>query len=149
MTMVKLNQRPFEKTFNSLFEDLFQNLPHAVSNQEWNRSFNSEFVPANIRETADAFLLDLVAPGMEKSDFKINLDKNLLTVSAEKKTEVKNEGERFIKKEFQCKAFHRSFKLDDRIDTAGIQATYEQGILNIVLPKKEEVKLVPKEISIQ
>jgi HSP20 family protein len=146
--MVKLNQRPFEKTFNSLFEDLFQNLPQNFAGNEWNRSFTNEFVPVNIRETADAYLLDVVAPGMEKSDFKVNLEKNLLTISAEKKTEQKSESEKVVKKEFSFRSFSRTFKIDDSIDPAGILAKYENGILNLSLPKKEEVKLVPKEISI-
>lgn len=149
MTLVKLNQKPFEKTFNSLFEDLFQNLPNTIAGNEWNSHFSNDFVPVNIKETGDAFILDVVAPGMEKSDFKVNVEKNMLTISAEKKSEVKNETEKLIKKEFSFRAFSRSFKLDDSIDTANINAKYEQGVLNIALPKKEEVKLTPKEISIQ
>jgi HSP20 family protein len=149
MTLVKLNQKPFEKTFNSLFEDLFQNLPNTVAGNEWNTQFSNDIVPVNIKETADAYILDVVAPGMEKSDFKVNVEKNLLTISAEKKSEVKNETEKMIKKEFSFRAFSRSFKLDDAIDTANINAKYEQGVLNILLPKKEDVKLMPKEISIQ
>lgn len=149
MTLVKLNQKPFEKTFNSLFEDLFQNLPNAVAGNEWNSHFSNDFVPVNIKETGDAYILDVVAPGMEKSDFKVNVDKNLLTISADKKSELKSESEKMIKKEFSFRAFSRSFKLDDTIDATGINAKYEQGVLNITLPKKEEVKLMPKEISIQ
>ena len=149
MTLVKLNQKPFEKTFNSLFEDLFQNLPNSIAGNEWNSHFSNDFVPVNIKETGDAYILDVVAPGMEKSDFKVNVEKNMLTISAEKKSEVKNETEKMIKKEFSFRAFSRSFKLDDSIDTANINAKYEQGVLNIALPKKEEVKLTPKEISIQ
>ena len=149
MTLVKLNQKPFEKTFNSLFEDLFQNLPNTMAGNEWNAHFSNDFVPVNIKETGDAYILDVVAPGMEKADFKVNVEKNLLTISAEKKAESKNENEKMIKKEFSFRGFSRSFKLDDSIDTANINAKYEQGVLNIALPKKEEVKLMPKEISIQ
>ena len=148
MTMVKLNQRPFEKTFNSLFEDIFQNLPNTISGNDWNGRFNNEFAPVNIRETGDAFTLDVVAPGMEKQDFKLNLEKNLLTISAEKKAEHKEEQEKVVKREFSFRSFSRSFKIDESIDTGSITAKYENGILQITLPKKEEVKLVPKEISI-
>jgi HSP20 family protein len=149
MTLVKLIQKPFEKTFNSLFEDLFQNLPNTIAGNEWNTHFSNDFVPVNIKETGDAYILDVVAPGMEKSDFKVNVEKNLLTISAEKKSEVKNETEKMIKKEFSFRSFSRSFKLDETIDTTNINAKYEQGVLNIILPKKEEVKLTPKEINIQ
>jgi len=148
MTLVKLNQKPFEKTFNSLFEDLFQNLPNSMAGNEWNSHFSNDFVPVNIKETGDAYLLDVVAPGMDKSDFKVNVDKNLLTISAEKKSELKDENEKMIKKEFSFRAFSRSFKLDDTIDATAINAKYDQGVLNIKLPKKEEVKLMPKEINI-
>lgn len=146
--MVKLNQRPFEKTFNSLFEDIFQNLPNTISGNEWNGRFNNEFAPVNIRETGEAFTLDVVAPGMDKQDFKLNLEKNLLTISAEKKIEQKEEQEKIVKREFSFRSFSRSFKIDESIDTGSITAKYENGILQITLPKKEEVKLVPKEISI-
>jgi len=146
--MVKLNQRPFEKTFNSLFEDLFQNLPLSSAANDWNRGFSNEFVPVNIKESGDAYQLDVVAPGMDKSDFKVNLEKNLLTVSAEKKSEQKNENEKIVKKEFSFRSFSRTFRIDESIDPSGIQAKYENGILHLSLPKKEEVKLVPKEISV-
>lgn len=146
--MVKLNQRPFEKTFNSLFEDIFQNLPNTISGNDWNGRFNNEFAPVNIRETGEAFTLDVVAPGMDKQDFKLNLEKNLLTISAEKKIEQKEEQEKIVKREFSFRSFSRSFKIDESIDTGSITAKYENGILQITLPKKEEVKLVPKEISI-
>jgi HSP20 family protein len=149
MTTVRLNQKPFEKTFNSLFEDLFQNLPNTLSGDEWNGPVSNGSVPVNIRETAEAFMLDIIAPGMEKSDFKVNIEKNLLTVSAEKKADIKNENEKMIRKEFSFRPFSRSFKLNDSIDASNINAKYEQGVLNITLPKKEEVKQTPTEINIQ
>jgi HSP20 family protein len=148
MTTVRLNQKPFEKTFNSLFEDLFQNLPNTVSTDDWNSQVSNS-IPVNIKETEDAFILEIIAPGMEKSDFKVNIEKNLLTVSAEKKAEVKNENEKMIRKEFTFRSFSRSFKLNETIDTSNINAKYEHGVLNINLPKKEEVKLSPTEINIQ
>jgi HSP20 family protein len=142
MTLVKFNQRPFERTFNTLFEDLFQQYP-AASQKEWGN------VPVNIKETKDSYQLEVVAPGMEKADFKINVENNLLTISAEKKTENKVENEKHIRKEYSHKAFSRTFTLDDAINTADISAKYDNGILHLTLPKKEEVKVVPKEISVQ
>jgi HSP20 family protein len=149
MTTVRLNQKPFEKTFNSLFEDLFQNLPGTLSGDEWNNQGTNGSVPVNIKETTEGFILDVIAPGMEKSDFKVNVDKNILTVSAERKSEIKNETDKMVRKEFSFRSFSRSFKLNDAIDSANINAKYEQGVLNITLPKKEEVKLSPTEITIQ
>ena len=108
MTLVKFNQKPFEKTFNSLFEDLFQNLPSTAVNREWS-SLSSGFAPVNIKETKEGYNVEVIAPGFEKADFKINVDKNLLTVSAEKKSETKKEDERQVRQEFSFK----SFKLRD------------------------------------
>ena len=143
--MVKFHPRPFERTFNSLFEDLFQTLPA----REVSERPSNDFVPVNIRETKEGYVLDVVAPGLEKSDFKVSLDKNVLTVSAERKTESRQEEEKTVRREFSFRSFSRSFRLDEGIDAAAIQAKYENGILQLTLPKREELKLVPKDISIQ
>ena len=148
MTLVKFNQKPFERTFNSLFEDLFQNLPAGTMNKDWGNLSNG-FAPVNIKETKEGYQVDVVAPGMEKADFKINMDQNLLTISAEKKTEVKNENERQVRQEFSVKSFTRSFTLDESINSAEISAKYENGVLTLNLPKIEEVKQSPKQISVQ
>ncbi len=143
--MVKFQPRPFERTFNSLFEDIFQTLP----GRDWSERPSSDFAPVNIRETKDGYVLDVVAPGLEKSDFKVSLDKNVLTVSAERKSESRREDEKTVRKEFSYRSFSRSFRLDEGIDAASIQAKYENGILQLTLPKREELKVVPKDISIQ
>lgn len=145
MTMVKFHPRPFERTFNSLFEDIFQTLP----GRDWNERTANDFVPVNIRETKEGYVLDVVAPGLEKSDFKVSLDKNVLTVSAERKSESRHYDEKTVRKEFSFRSFSRSFRLDEGIDAAAIQAKYENGILQLTLPKREELKVVPKDISIQ
>lgn len=147
MTLVKLNQRPLDKRVNSLFEDLFSNFPSRILNEEF--SGYNQTVPANIRENANAYILEVVAPGMDKGDFKVNIDNNILTISAEKKSETKDENERQVRREFNFKSFTRSFTVDESIQSDKIQAKYENGVLYIDLPKKEEVKISPKEISIQ
>lgn len=146
MTLVKLNQRPFEKTLNSLFEDFFQSFPSGYSGADNNAN---GFIPANIRETGDGYHLELVAPGFDKQDFKVQIDKNLLTVSAEKKSEEKKEDEKVIRREYAFHSFSRSFTLNETIDAGRIAAKYDNGILVLQLPKKEEVKVMPKEITIQ
>ena len=146
MTLVKLNQKPFEKTFNSLFEDFFQGFPSGYAGNDWN---NNGFVPANIKETPEGYHLDIFAPGMDKQDFKVNMEKNILTISAEKKKESGQENEKMIRREYTYRSFSRSFTLDDTIDASRIAAKYENGVLLVHLPKKEEVKLMPKEITIQ
>ena len=94
-------------------------------------------------------MLELVAPGFQKEDFKINLDNNTLTISAEKKEETENQNEKFIRKEYKQQSFSRSFTIDENIDAGNISAKYVNGVLTLNLAKKQEVKPPVKEISIQ
>lgn len=146
MNFVKVNNR-FNKSFDGMMNELLNDLP--VSFGKAMREDILHFPPVNIIEKADHYHIQLSAPGMEKSDFNIKLDGNVLTISAEKKEEVKNDTDKMIRKEFSNKAFKRSFTLDEKIDAANIVAKYENGILNLGLPKKEEVKNPSKEITIQ
>ena len=107
------------------------------------------FVPVNIRESKEAYQLEVVAPGFEKNDFNINLEKSILTISAEKKNEVKEESEKQIRKEYHYRSFKRSFTLDEKIDAEKIEAKYVNGVLTLNLPRKVEVKASTKEISVQ
>ncbi len=144
MTLVKVNNTP--KAFGSLFSDLFNDFP-GFTPGEWNKG-NWAAVPVNIHETADAFHLELSAPGRNKEDFKLNLEDGLLTISFEKKEETKTEDYKTVRKEFTFQSFKRSFNLDDTIDTNGIQAKYENGLLKLLLPKKAQVKENAKQINI-
>ncbi|GEC72075.1 HSP20 family protein [Flavobacterium flevense] len=145
MTLVRYqNQWPglFDRFFNNDFEG-------------WNRNnfsmTNTTLPNLNIKETKDSFLVEVAAPGFEKSDFKIELNNDLLTISSEKK--VNNElkdGERITKQEFSYQSFSRSFTLPEHVDEEKISAKYENGILFIDIPKKEEAKpKPPKLISIK
>ena len=149
MTLVKFHQKPFEKTINSLFEDLFQQAPSRSSNDDQGWPVQHGRTPVNIRENDDAFALELVAPGFDKSDFSIKLEKNLLTISAEKKEEEKQENGKLVRKEYAFRSFSRSFTVDDKIDAGRISAKYEHGVLQVALPKKEEVKVNPQSITVQ
>jgi HSP20 family protein len=90
-----------------------------------------------------------VAPGFEKADFRIGLDKNVLTISAEKTAEVKEEKTRQIRREYSYRSFKRSFTLDEKIDATTIEAGYVNGVLTLNLPKKERVKEESQEIKIK
>ena len=146
MTLVKVNN-PVTKTFDGLMNDLFNELPATFGKTFREDVFS--FPPVNIVEKADSYQLEVAVPGLEKADFNIKLDGNLLTISAAKKEETKSETEKIVRKEFSSKAFKRSFTLDEKIDSASIEAKYENGILKLQLPKKEESKAVTKEINIQ
>ena len=152
MTLVKFNHKPFQGSFNSFVDDLFAEFPVLHKNgfdQQWKNS-----VPVNIKETDKNYSIEVVAPGFEKTDFKISLEQDLLTISAEKKTEVKettdnNPAEKQIRKEYSYRSFKRSFTLNEKTDGTNIDAKYVNGVLTLNLPKKEEVKPSVKEISIQ
>lgn len=146
MTLVKFNQRPADRRINSFFEDFFDQFPSRFVDDI--SSLNNS-APVNIKETEKAYHIEVIAPGMDKSDFKVNMDNNTLTISAEKKTESNKETERMVRREFSYKSFARTFTLDDSIKADSILAKYENGVLHIELPKKEEHKIQPKEVRIQ
>src|SRR6476646_9453299 len=100
MTLVKLNSRPLQKSFNNLMDDFFATVPSIFRDDFVTPSFRS-FTPVNIKETENDYVLEVVAPGFQKDDFKINLDNNTLTISADKKEETENNNEKFIRKEFK------------------------------------------------
>ncbi len=143
MTLVKrngslLNQMPV------LFDDLFNRDLFNWGNQ--NFSDTNTTVPAvNIKETAVNFEVEVAAPGMTKKDFKVELDGNSLTISSEKSNEnVEKEDERYSRKEFSYQSFQRTFTLQkDVMDIENIQAKYENGLLHLLIPKKEEAKQKP------
>ena len=98
-------------------------------------------VPAvNITETKDEYALSIAAPGMKKEDFAINIDGSMLTISSEKETTSEEKEEKFTRKEYNYTSFSRSFSLPDEVKKDNIQASYHEGILKLVLPKKEEAK---------
>src|SRR4030095_623960 len=144
MTLVKFNNKPSNGF--SLLENFFNEIP-TVFKDDFGTNVKGS-VPVNIRETNDAYLLDVVAPGFEKNDFSLNLDKNILTISVEKKNEVKNESEKEIRNEYSYRTFQRVFTLDEKIDGQKIEAKYVNGVLTLNLPKKVEVKASVKEISV-
>ncbi|HNU77611.1 MAG: Hsp20/alpha crystallin family protein [Bacteroidota bacterium] len=116
-------------------------------------STNTTLPALNVKETDDAFEIEVAAPGMNKNDFKVNLENNLLTITSEKKEEKEEEEEkgRFTRREFSYQSFQRSFTVPETVvEGDKITAKYCEGILCITLPKKEEVKPKPaREISIQ
>ncbi len=104
---------------------------------------------ANIIENNDAFILDIAAPGMKKDDFKINLENNILNISAEFEDQKREDGKNYTRKEFYYGSFNRAFTLPKTIDLEGIKADYTDGILQITLPKRTDERAeIKKEIRI-
>jgi HSP20 family protein len=111
---------------------------------DWENSFENSNVPAvNVEETDKAFLIDVVAPGLDKKDIQVTVDKNILSISSSK--EDKKEG--FLRQEFNFNSFSRSFSLPENTDLTKIKATHKNGILNISIPKVEVE--APKAIEIK
>ncbi|MGZ3951383.1 MAG: Hsp20/alpha crystallin family protein, partial [Flavisolibacter sp.] len=139
MTLVKLNSRPLQKSFNNLMDDFFATAPSIFRDDFVTPAFRS-LTPVNVKETENDYVLEVVAPGFQKEDFKINLDNNTLTISAEKKEETENKNEKFIRKEYKQQSFSRSFTIDENINADSISAKYVNGVLTLNLAKKQEVK---------
>ena len=127
----------------SLFDRFFDGELFDWSNRNFSNT-NTTLPTVNIKENGELFIVELAAPGLEKEDFKIELNHNLLTISSEKKSENEiKEGEYFTKREFSYQSFSRSFTLPQIADGEKIEANYEKGILNVHIPKKEEAKPKP------
>lgn len=138
MTLVKFNNRTPFPTFVDRF---FHGDPFAMAENRLQSERN--FVPAiNVRETAAAFEVDLVAPGRQRDDFKVALHNQVLSISSEKKTETesKDDNGKYSRKEFSLEHFNRSFTLPENIQEDQITATYDAGVLKLVIPKKEVEK---------
>lgn len=140
MTLIRKNYFPAANLFDDLFARDLWNWGSAN-----NSSTNTTLPAVNIRETAVNFIVEMAAPGMKKEDFKVELDGNTLTISSEKKREhEEKEDERYAIREFSYQSFQRSFELSkDVVDVDSIQAKYENGVLHLVIPKKEDVRQRP------
>jgi len=120
-------------------EDLFPSFE-----QEWS------LTPAvNIIEGNQEFKVEVAAPGLNKEDFKVHVEKNVLEISAEKKEETVSENKKFLRKEFNYSEFKRTFSLPSSVDAEKIKATHTNGVLTVEIPKRDEAKVNPrKEIAV-
>lgn len=140
MSITKRNEN-YLNSFPGFFNDY-------VTKDLWNwglenNSHTGTTIPAvNIKENKDSFIVQMAAPGMNKNDFKVELNGNILMISSERNNEDEaKEDERYTRKEFSYQAFSRIFTLaKDVVDADKIEARYENGVLNLLIPKKEEVK---------
>lgn len=104
----------------------------------------------NIVEGKDEYRIEVAAPGLEKKDFSVNLDNNVLTISSEKEEKSEEGNERYMRHEFSYSSFKRSFTLPQSVDTGNITATHNNGVLMITIAKREEAKVKPaKQIEIR
>lgn len=145
MTLVKFNNKAnntlmpgFNDVFDSIFNDTF------FSDRMVSR------VPAvNIGESENNYHVELAAPGLKKEDFKLNLERNQLTISVEQSVDHQDNQKNYSKREYSYSSFVRAFRLPESADHANIEATYSDGILRIDIAKREEAKAVRRQIEIK
>lgn len=145
MSLIKRNEANW---LPSVFDDMFKaDWLGGTSNVN---SIGTSIPAVNIQENDDMFMVEVAAPGKTREDFNIELDNDVLTISAEERKEnetSENNGEkkgRFTRKEFSYSNFKRAFSLPETVNSEEISASYENGVLVINLPKKEEAKVQPK-----
>jgi HSP20 family protein len=145
MTLVKFNRNK-ENALMPGVNDIFESI------------FNDTFfgdrmvsrVPAvNVSETEAAYHIELAAPGLKKEDFKLNLERNVLSISVEQNAEKQDSQKNYSKKEFSYTSFVRTFTLPESADYDGIEAAYTDGVLQVTIAKREEAKPVRKQIEIK
>ena len=153
-TIAKRQNGNQSATFGNVVDNIFQNSLHRFFDDNfWNtgKPLNTHSVPVNIRETDDRYEIEVVAPGCKKDAFRINMNGHILTVSFEQKEEQKQEDAKtgWIRNEYTQRSFSRSFTLDDSVNANDIQASYQDGILLLQLPKNERAKLVSRNIEVK
>lgn len=131
--LAKMNER-----MPTVFNDFFKPWNEMFDEGFWGKTVN---IPAvNILENKDEYVVSLAAPGLKKDDFKIDVDGNMLTISSEKEETKEEKDKKFTRKEYNFTSFSRSFTLPEEIFRDKIEAKYEDGVLRILLPRKEEAK---------
>lgn len=134
--------------FPSVLSDFFDN-DTFLAPRWFSREFTDTLPAVNIKETSKEFKVEFAAPGFKKHDFKINVEGSQLAISAEKEEEKNEDNDRFTRKEFSYNSFSRSFTLPQNVNTDHIDAKYNDGILKLSIPKKEDAKhLSKKEIKV-
>jgi len=147
MTLVRFNHRNCHPAMNqsSNFEDMMRWAGSMPANFS-----QSDRVPANIIESAQDFRIELMVPGFKRDDINIRLDNRTLIIEGKLNEEKNHEGERYARKEWNPSAFKRIFKLSDWLLSDQIEARHDNGVLTVIIPKKEEIKPKPsREINIQ
>ncbi|MEJ2883590.1 Hsp20/alpha crystallin family protein [Pedobacter sp. GR22-6] len=146
MTLVKFNSDKnktanvpgFNNVFDSIFNDTF-----------FSDRMISRVPAANISETADHFHVELAAPGLKKEDFKLKLERDVLSIAVEQVNQNEGKERSYAKREFSYSSFVRAFTIPDSANAEGIEAKYNDGVLCIDIPKREEAKMITRQIEIQ
>lgn len=132
-------------TVGGFFENFLKN--------DWNKVFyddnwSNTTAPVNIKETEKSYEIDVIAPGLNKEEFKIDVEKDTLNISFEHKEEKEESNDKVLRNEYSFRSFKRSFTLNEKVNAAEISASYTDGVLKVVLPKKENIEAGVKTISV-
>lgn len=149
MTLVKFNPNNNSSKKNGLmtgFNDVFDSI---FNDTFFSDRMMSRVPAANISESKDHYHVELAAPGLKKDDFKLSLERDVLSISVAQSSENDSQERNFNKREFSYSSFVRSFTLPESADENGIEAIYENGLLCINIPKREEAKAQSRRIEIQ
>ncbi len=149
--LIKRKQDSQKESFGSVIDDIFQNnLSRFFQDDYWGfDGRNTSMIPVNIEETDKAYLLELIAPGLEKKDFQISLADDLLTISFKQNEESSQENKKWLTRQYKLQEFSRTFTLDKSVNTEKISANYENGILKVIIPKNEQAQKLNRSIEIQ
>jgi HSP20 family protein len=129
------------------WDDFFN---HRVFNHLNTVSSNSNTPAVNVSEDEKGFTIEMAAPGIARNDFNLEIDNDILTISAEQKESKEEQKPNYLRREFNYHTFKRSFMLPESVDQEQIKASHESGILRLSLPKKEEeVQKAPRQIAVQ
>ena len=140
----------FSNQYPTWFDRFFDNDMFDWSTRNFSAT-NTTLPSVNIKESTDDFEIEVAAPGLDKKDFRIELNHGVLTISSEKKNENETKrGQQFTRREFSYQSFTRSFTLPETVYDEKISAKYDNGVLKVIIPKKEEAKPKPtKNIEIK
>jgi len=146
MSLVKFNNSKNDRALAPVFNDLFDSF---FNDSIFSDRMISRVPAVNISETESSYTIDLAAPGLNKENFKVQLDNNLLTITVDQQSEQKEENKKYNKREFSYSSFVRSFMLPETVDDSSVDASYKDGVLCIKVDKKEETKSFAKQIEIK
>jgi HSP20 family protein len=130
----------YAPTLSNFFDDFFT---RDLFSWPSSSSTGTSIPKVNIYETEGEFHVEMAAPGMSKDDFKVELDNNMLTISSQKESEINDDKKNYQRREYIYQSFVRTFNLPDSAEAEKINAKYLDGVLNLVIPKKEEAKRKP------
>src|SRR6201995_1759827 len=146
MTLVKFNNNNRNNTLLPGFNDVFESI---FSDTFFNERMITRVPAVNISESENSYHVELAAPGLKKEDFKLNLERNQLTISVEQSSDHQDNHKNYSKREYSYSSFVRSFTLPESADDSRIDASYTDGILHIEIAKREEAKMVRRQIEIK